>query len=81
MKDGESAVRMTKLGISLADALRQVDLQVGHVYQCRVGQFRVEVRVDEAVPPVLPTPLYASDVMLDASGSRVFPWGIENECN
>lgn len=54
------------MGISLADALRQVDLQGGHVYQCQVGRFRVEVRVDEAVPQVLPAPLKASDVMLDA---------------
>jgi hypothetical protein len=54
------------MGMSLADALRQVDLQGGHVYQCQVGRFRVEVRVAEAVSEVLPAPLRASDVMLDA---------------
>jgi hypothetical protein len=50
----------------LADALRQVDLKGGHVYQCQVGGFRVEVRVDEPGSKVLPTPFNASDVMLDA---------------
>lgn len=61
------------MGISLVDALRQVDLQAGHVYQCQVGRFRVEVRVDESVIPVLPTPFNASDVMLDAWIDRPMP--------
>jgi hypothetical protein len=54
------------MGISLADALRQVDLRGGQIYQCQVGRFRVEVRVDEVVPQMLPAPLESSDVMLDA---------------
>jgi hypothetical protein len=53
------------MSISLADALRQVDLRKGGVYYCQVGRFRVEVRVDEAVVPTAPTPLVTSDVMLD----------------
>jgi len=53
------------MSISLADALRQVDLRGGEVYQCQVGRFRVEVRVDESVPQCIPTPLETSDVMLD----------------
>ena len=53
------------MSISIADALRQVDLRGGRVYQCQVGRFRVEVRVDETMPPLVPAPLEASDVMLD----------------
>lgn len=53
------------MSISLADALRKVDLQGGHVYQCQVGRFRVEVRVDETVPRLVPAPVEVSDVMLD----------------
>ncbi len=53
------------MSISLADALRQVDLRGGEVYQCQVGRFRVEVRVDETVPQWIPDPLETSDVMLD----------------
>jgi hypothetical protein len=53
------------MSISLVDALRQVDLQSGSVYQCQIGRFRVEVRVDENVPETVPTPLERSDVMLD----------------
>jgi hypothetical protein len=40
--------------ISLADALREVDLREGRVYQCQVGRFRVEVRVDETAPQMVP---------------------------
>ena len=54
------------MGISLTDALRQVDLRGGQVYQCQVGRFRVEVRVDETVPQVTPGAAETSDVMLDA---------------
>lgn len=53
------------MSISLADALRQVDLQGGRVYQCHVGRFRVEVRVEETALQVLPAPLESTDVMLD----------------
>ena len=53
------------MSISLADALRQVDLRSGAVYQCQVGRFRVEVRVDDTVPDTVLTPLAPSDVMLD----------------
>jgi hypothetical protein len=50
--------------ISLADALQQVNLEVGRVYRCQVGKLRVEVRVED-ISPILPAPLQASDVMLD----------------
>lgn len=53
------------MSISLADALRQVDLRGGGVYQCQVGRFRVEVRVEETAPQLLPAPLESTDVMLD----------------
>ena len=53
------------MSISLADALRQVDLQTGRVYQCQVGGLRVEVRVEETAGHVLPTPLESTDMMLD----------------
>ena len=53
------------MSISLADALRDVDLRPGVVYQCHVGRFRVEVRVEETVPPLLPVALEATDIMLD----------------
>jgi hypothetical protein len=52
------------MSVSLADALRQVDLQGGR-YQCQVGRFRVEVRVEETAAQLLPPPLELSDVMLD----------------
>lgn len=53
------------MSVSLADALRQVDLQGGRIYQCQVGRFRVEVRVEEAAPQILPAPLQPADIMLD----------------
>jgi len=53
------------MSISLIDALRQVDLRGGRVYQCQVGRYRVEVRVEETVSQLLPAPLQSSDVMLD----------------
>ena len=53
------------MSISLADALRQVDLKRGGIYQCQVGRFRVEVRVEEAAPQLLPAPLESADMMLD----------------
>ena len=53
------------MSISLADALREVELRPGSVYQCQVGQVRVEVRVDQTVRPLLPVALEEADVMLD----------------
>ena len=53
------------MSISLADALRQVDLQGGRVYQCQVGRFRVELRIEETPPSLLPAPLQSTDVMLN----------------
>ena len=53
------------MSISLAEALRQVDLRPGRVYQCQVGRFRVEVRVDETEPQLVPAPVNDSDIMLD----------------
>ena len=51
--------------IALADALQQVNLEVGRVYQCRVGSLFVEVRVEARGFGPLPTPIEPSDVMLD----------------
>jgi hypothetical protein len=53
------------MSISLPDALAQVDLQPGRIYDCQIGRFRVEVRVSETALPVSPAPFDASDVMLD----------------
>jgi hypothetical protein len=53
------------MSLSLIDALRQVDLQPGRVYTCQVGRLRVELRVDEAGPQLVPSPWEASDVMID----------------
>ena len=53
------------MSIALADALQQVDLEVGRVYQCRVGALFVEVRVEACAFGPLPTPIEPSDVMLD----------------
>ena len=53
------------MSISLADALHEVDLRPGLVYHCQIGRFRVEVRVEETVPPLLPVALEAADIMLD----------------
>ena len=53
------------MSISLADALRQVELQPGRVYRCQVRDLQVEVRVEKQVPDLLPLPLCESDVMLD----------------
>jgi hypothetical protein len=53
------------MSTSLATALRQVELEAGRVYHCRVGRLHVEVRVEETASDLLPTALEASDVMLD----------------
>jgi len=53
------------MSISLADALRQVELCGGRVYRCQVGRFQIEVRVNEIAPQLTPAPLETSDVMLD----------------
>lgn len=53
------------MSISLSDALQQVELEVGRVYQCEVGPLRVEVRVEARGSGPLPAPLQESDIMLD----------------
>ena len=53
------------MSTSLATALQEVELEAGRVYHCRVGRLHVEVRVEETASALLPTPLEASDVMLD----------------
>ena len=53
------------MSISLVDALQQVHLEAGRIYQCHVGRLRVHVRVEESVLDMLPAPLETSDVMLD----------------
>ena len=53
------------MSISLADALQQVDLEVGHVYQCQVGPLSVQVRVEARDANFLPAPFNPDDVMLD----------------
>ena len=51
--------------IALADALQEVKLEAGRIYQCRVGALFVEVRVEARGFGPLPTPIEVSDVMLD----------------
>jgi hypothetical protein len=53
------------MAIALADALQEVNLEVGRVYQCRVGALFVEVRVEARGFAPLPAPIELSDVMLD----------------
>ena len=53
------------MSMSLVDALQQVPLEAGRIYQCRVGKLRVEVRVEENASDLLPAPLEPADVMLD----------------
>jgi hypothetical protein len=53
------------MSLSLVDALQQVDLEAGRIYQCRVGQLRIQVRVEEIACELLPAPLEPADVMLD----------------
>ena len=53
------------MSMSLVDALQQVKLEAGRIYQCRVGKLRVQVRVEENAWDLLPAPLEPSDVMLD----------------
>ena len=49
----------------LATAWREVELETGRIYHCRVGRLPVDVRVEETAPDLLLTPLEASDVVLD----------------
>lgn len=67
--DGRSAASKCQgdlaMSTSLADVLRQVELEPGRVYRCQVGDLRVEVRVEKPVPDPAPAPLRESDVMLD----------------
>lgn len=53
------------MSMSLVDALRQVNLEAGRSYQCRVGKLCVQVRVEENGQDLLPAPLEPSDVRLD----------------
>ncbi len=53
------------MSISLADALQQVDLEAGRVYECEVGPLSVSVRVEARDAGPLPAPFNPSDVMLD----------------
>jgi hypothetical protein len=52
------------MGVSLAEALEQVDLEAGQVYRCQVKGRWVELRVLDQVE-VGPSHFDASDVMLD----------------
>jgi hypothetical protein len=52
------------MGVSLAEALGQVDLEAGQVYHCQVKGCWVELRVLDPVE-VGSSHLDASDVMLD----------------
>jgi hypothetical protein len=52
------------MGVSLAEALGQVDLEAGEVYRCRVKERWVELRVLDAVE-VCPVRWDESHVMLD----------------
>jgi hypothetical protein len=52
------------MGVSLAEALGQVDLEAGQVYRCQVKGRWVELRVLELVE-VGPSRCDVSDVMLD----------------
>jgi hypothetical protein len=53
------------MGLSLAEALRQVDLEAGQVYRCRVKGHWVELRVLDPVEEESRSPFDVSDVMLD----------------
>lgn len=54
------------MGVSLAEALGQVDLEAGQVYRCQVKGHWIELRVLEP-HDVRPSALFdESDVMLDA---------------
>jgi hypothetical protein len=60
------------MSVPLAEALRDVDLEPGEVYQCTIGNLRVEVRVGESSNRVAsrakgrqPSPYDPSDLMLD----------------
>jgi hypothetical protein len=52
------------MGVSLAEALGQVDLEAGQVYRCQVKGRWVELRVLDPVA-VCPSGWDESDVMLD----------------
>jgi hypothetical protein len=52
------------MGVSLAEALGQVDLEAGQVYRCQVKGRWVELRVLDPVG-VGPSHFDASDLMLD----------------
>ena len=53
------------MSLSLVDALQQVNLEAGRIYQCRVGKLRVQVCVEKNDLDLLPAPFESADVMLD----------------
>ena len=53
------------MSVPLAEALEQVDLNVGSTYCCLVKGRWVEVRVLAVEPPRMAKPLIPSDVRLD----------------
>jgi len=53
------------MGIPLAEALAQVELEVGRTYRCEVKGRVVELRVLPIPPELRPAPLVEDDIMLD----------------
>jgi hypothetical protein len=65
--------------IALADALAQVELEVGRIYRCEVKGRKVEVRVLEETPAaLLPAPPVESDVRLEPWVEFPLPSGTFN---
>lgn len=63
------------MSTALADALQNVDLEVGRTYRCEVQGYLVELRVfDRAAKPEAP-PVPESDIMLDAWTELPSPTG------
>jgi hypothetical protein len=60
------------MGVSLAEALGQVDLEAAQVYRCQVKGNWVELRVLDPVE-VCPSPWDASDVMRDSRAEFPLP--------
>ncbi len=66
------------MGVSLAEALGQVDLEAGQVYRCEVNGHRVELRVlepDRAIEVDDPGPMIEpwAELPLPAPVARVRP--------
>ena len=53
------------MSVPLAEALQEVDLEIGKTYRCWVKGRTVEVRVLPIPPELLPAPLVESDIMLE----------------